>query len=354
MYSDSGWVTCGGCTWAPNKCQSGVRDSVDSHLVQLLCSLLAEADRASPNDVWHLEKEVASNVECRSASVTGFSLRKFRAIAEFDCDSQRLAAALWEPATRLTWDVTSEGEVDLQSYAAVDAAADVMTLRRLKMKATLLIGQRDFCNFQVRSVPVGIVASCPRTGEIAMTNFNDLITHPFLDPPPPQMKRNQPDGCILSVSMSVTHPSCPVDKDYVRGEVLPGSGWHIQPLAPSGTGTARCKLTYVIFTDIKGWIPQWTVNAAMADTFANYYRHLSSFMARQRPADIDGIDGDGGDNRYMHTATSSSLSSPSLRPKSHPHSSSISSQSEASDCDAAFSSARSDDGYSVRSDPCTT
>ena len=113
----------------------------------------------------------------------------------------------------------------------------------LLIKAVLVVSARDFCNLQI--------------------------------------KRDVPDGTIVSVAYSMPHEACPEEAGYVRGDVLPGSAWHLAPVpAADGSGGVHSRLTYVIFSDIKGWVPHFAINAAVAETFGTYYSKLREHVGK--------------------------------------------------------------------------
>jgi hypothetical protein len=89
------------------------------------------------------------------------------------------------------------------------------------------------------------------------------------------LRRELADGTIFAIGHSVPEEDGVFEQtpDYVRGAVLEGSGWHCKPvLGPNGE--QWCEMTYVILIDLKGWVPAFVVNGALAWTFEAYFRQV--------------------------------------------------------------------------------
>ena len=61
------------------------------------------------------------------------------------------------------------------------------------------------------------------------------------------------------VAHSIVHEAAPAQAGFVRGTILPGTGWRLEPVE-GGT-----RMTYIIQTDLAGWIP------AFVSVFVNYF-----------------------------------------------------------------------------------
>lgn len=208
------------------------------------CVRLIDADRAPASaSAWRLEGEVAPGVLVESCAVAGLSLRKFRARGSLPAPPAAVAPLLWQRERRLAWDASYAGIDELVPRFGGLPASDDAGLVRLSLKPVLVVSARDFVNVQL------------------------------------MRDRSASDGSFLSVSYSVTDDACPPHPDFVRGDVLPGSAWH---LAPGEDGNS-CVLTYVILTDIKGWVPAFAVNAAVSKTFESYFVTLRSVLATHPP-----------------------------------------------------------------------
>lgn len=69
------------------------------------------------------------------------------------------------------------------------------------------------------------------------------------------------DGTILAYGQSVALEEHPEESGFVRAWNLPGCGWRIRPVDVAGKPHAD--IDYVILSDLKGWLPSWTINSAM-------------------------------------------------------------------------------------------
>jgi len=65
----------------------------------------------------------------------------------------------------------------------------------------------------------------------------------------------------------------PVVPGVVRGTTSGGCGWYIKQDRDAGTGeyTDACTVSYVIHSDIKGWLPSMLINSAIGGTFAEFF-----------------------------------------------------------------------------------
>ena len=197
---------------------------------------------SNQNNDWKFEKEVYPGITCYSKPEPGLSLRKFLATGLVPIEPKKLATLLWESKNRLAWDISYDSIDTIISNYTNQESNDHIMLVRLKIKPVLIVSARDFCMIQ--------------------------------------LKRNfQNNGNIGSVSFSIEDERVPVDTNFVRGEVLPGSAWFIEPVpiessSSTSSQVIHSRLTYIILTDIKGWVPAFAINNAVAQTFTNYYTEL--------------------------------------------------------------------------------
>ena len=193
---------------------------------------------------WTSEGSPAPGVVSHSIAVAGASLRKYRAVGVVKAPAARVARLLWSPDLRLQWDLSYAGIDNLAASVVEPAAAgdgvlagDEVVLQRMRVKAVLVVSQRDFVCMHLR--------------------------------------RELADGTIFAIGHSVPEEDGVFEPtpDYVRGAVLEGSGWHCKPvLGPNGE--QWCEMTYVILIDLKGWVPAFVVNGALAWTFEAYFRQV--------------------------------------------------------------------------------
>jgi len=66
------------------------------------------------------------------------------------------------------------------------------------------------------------------------------------------------DGSIAVCAFSIVHPSCPLQKSYVRAEIF-NSGFYLEPLQDEPNS---CYVTYIVCWDAKGWIPKSLLSIA--------------------------------------------------------------------------------------------
>jgi len=85
---------------------------------------------------------------------------------------------------------------------------------------------------------------------IAARDFVDVSYHETTD-----------DGSVLLYGRSIETPMYGPQSGYVRAENLEGGGWVIKPILSKDGGVptaSRC--SYVIMSDLKGWLPAWAVD----------------------------------------------------------------------------------------------
>jgi len=195
---------------------------------------------------WTREADPCAGVTLHSVAMPGTSLRKYRAHGALPGAPRAAAHLLWDPAARSAWDhsyaaIDSLGRVASDGDAAGVGAGsleDEIVLQRMCVKAVLVVSQRDFVCCHLR-------------------------------------RDRARDGSVLAVSYAAGEQDglTPPHPDWVRGEVLEGSGWELLPAAGPG-GAAHSTMTYTIFIDLHGWVPHWLVNAAISWTAKAYFEGM--------------------------------------------------------------------------------
>lgn len=172
---------------------------------------------ASPGE-WRAEKAPLPDVEVWSREAPGRSLRMFRARGRLPASPANAARALVEQAMRIQWDTSYAGSADLVVYDGSGCPPPAPRVRRTTVQ-----------HFWLKPVP-GI-------------SQRDFVAFQMLDADPAT-------GFFIAAGSVTTHPAAPERRGFVRGEVLPGSGWMLQPVP--GEPNA-CTYTHISFVDLKGW-----------------------------------------------------------------------------------------------------
>lgn len=82
----------------------------------------------------------------------------------------------------------------------------------------------------------------------------------------------------VSAGCAVCHPDVPVNKSHVRGETKPG-GWVFQQLDGKPNS---CLFSWLVGSDLKGWIPQSVVDAAFAKTLLEFLHHVQKRISESQ------------------------------------------------------------------------
>ncbi|KAF0976262.1 hypothetical protein FDP41_004937 [Naegleria fowleri] len=90
------------------------------------------------------------------------------------------------------------------------------------------------------------------------------------------------DGSVIIAQKSVVdHSLFPEQSGYVRGDLL-CSGYVIKPVKkPNETTASSCHVTYVIQTDVKGWIPDFVkkmANSQLTTQLLNLYAYVKKLF----------------------------------------------------------------------------
>jgi hypothetical protein len=76
----------------------------------------------------------------------------------------------------------------------------------------------------------------------------------------------------------------PARSGFVRGSNSPGGGWYFESVG-EGSGT-RCRISYVIHSDLKGWMPSVIINNAITGSYVSFYGDMLKYI-RENPAAVD-------------------------------------------------------------------
>lgn len=93
----------------------------------------------------------------------------------------------------------------------------------------------------------------------------------------------QLDDFFLLATKSIQHPNVPKTSKYVRGENITCF------LIEQGESTNQCKKTFILNTNLKGWIPQAVVNLALIDTLFNYMKCLKMHIKKKYPSENEQV-----------------------------------------------------------------
>jgi hypothetical protein len=95
-------------------------------------------------------------------------------------------------------------------------------------------------------------------------------------------------GFVRGGSGVEAHPLFPAVPGVIRGLNLPGCGWAMVPIAAPDDSGARAtqdaagaewtRVTYVTHVDLRGWLPQWVVAAAMTGSFTSFFEGLIAVL----------------------------------------------------------------------------
>jgi hypothetical protein len=200
----------------------------------------------SADTEWREEKAPLPDVKVWSKAVPGSSVRLWRARGTLPASVADTARALLEPGFRSVWDPTFAGIVDLVEFVDGGASAAAVKrkwlINRMWLQGAHGISPRDFVAYQL-------------------------------------IEADASSGRRMSIARSVAHPRGPEVAGFVRGELLPGSGWRLEPVPGS---PHECVYSHVTYCDLKGWIPVWLINSAMADTYKQSFgqlrKHLPAFF----------------------------------------------------------------------------
>lgn len=82
------------------------------------------------------------------------------------------------------------------------------------------------------------------------------------------------DGCYVSASVSIEHPEIP-KTEYIRGENGVGC-WVMRPINEEPN---KCVFQWMLNTNLKGWIPQYVIDASLTNVMFEYLNDLRKYSA---------------------------------------------------------------------------
>ncbi|XP_068082059.1 stAR-related lipid transfer protein 3 [Anabrus simplex] len=85
------------------------------------------------------------------------------------------------------------------------------------------------------------------------------------------------DNCYVLAGASVPHPAAPHHNRYVRGENGP-SCWIMRPVKES---KSRCQLEWYLDTNLRGWLPQYVVDAAFSSIMLDNLNNVRAYAKKQ-------------------------------------------------------------------------
>lgn len=86
---------------------------------------------------------------------------------------------------------------------------------------------------------------------------------------------NVVDDVFVSSGVSIKHPAMPEQPKRVRGENGPGC-WAMRPVQ---NNPDQCHFQWLLDTDLKGWIPQYIIDSALAGAQFEYIKYIRNYAA---------------------------------------------------------------------------
>tara|TARA_Y100000780_G_C13625017_1_gene394140 strand:- start:227 stop:916 length:690 start_codon:yes stop_codon:yes gene_type:complete len=201
------------------------------HLKRVCKAMLAmnaEGSTTSEGVAWTSESS-NDGLIVESAAVPGLSARRFRAVTRLPCSASFFRDSCIAMDERLKWDTAVANYTELLGPGKCGANT---TVWHLAVNGAFGVAGRDFVDF-------GVVEA-------------------------------DSDGTVWSYGQSVQAEDVQ-SGDCVRGVNYPGSGWRVRPIK-SGSDSFECECSYVVLSDLKGWLPSAIVRMAMSGQFADFFR----------------------------------------------------------------------------------
>ena len=177
----------------------------------------------------------------------GGGMLRWKAVGELPHSFSKICDAIFESANRLQWDA------NMQSIECLHQFGDGLKIVRYVTNSVGPIASRDF---------IDLIAewstdqqSQPRTrGQCGFSLDSSDWAELFPDGVPQHLRQyvEECDGCV-------------------RGKNYTPCGWLFQD-----TGTDLVSWYYCIQSDIRGSMPSWIVNSAMANTFKDFSKSLTT------------------------------------------------------------------------------
>jgi len=174
------------------------------------------------------------------ATVPGSQFYRFKAVCRMPFHPAVTAQFLSDGAGRLRWDPNVSR---LDTLPVADTPRGRVHLLHSQTKAVGPIASRDFVD----------VVAVVRT----------------------------PSGGYANGGGSVTDARLPEQRGVVRGWNSGGGGWTFEPVEADA---GLCTVTYVIHSDLKGWLPSLIINNAIV---GNYVTFFSGALVAMREARLD-------------------------------------------------------------------
>ena len=172
--------------------------------------------------------------------VAGSPLARFRAVGELPFPPDAVLRTLCDCPRRLQWD-GSVHHLDVIELPHGEAAVSRDSSSQLTLPKEYLAPTRCYLlHSQTRPV-----------GPISARDFVDACAVDAIG-----------DGAYVNGGASVPDARFPERSGVVRGWNSPGGGWIVEPLQIDNRGL-HTRLSYVVHSDIKGWIPSAVINHAL-------------------------------------------------------------------------------------------
>lgn len=217
--------------------------SVESRLSDLkrVCKAMLAVNAAgsatSEGVAWASESS-KDGIVVDSAAVPGLSARRFRAVTRLPCSAKFFRDSCIAMDERLKWDTAV---ADFTELLGTDKCDVNTTVWHMSVNGAFGVSGRDFV---------------------------DMATI-----------ESDSDGTVWSYGQSVLAGDVPSGA-CVRGVNYPGSGWRVKPIK-SESGALQCECSYVVLSDLKGWLPSAVVRMAMSGQFADFFRLAKAHIAKR-------------------------------------------------------------------------
>lgn len=206
--------------------------------IGLLIKSATDPRKSADGTEWAaVTKKDDQHLEIYNCSVPGSSFLRFKATCVLPHTPKAVSEFLQDTQNRLTWDA---------NVSRLDT-----TLIEEGPKGKVLI-----LHSQTKAV-----------GPISARDFVDVVAI-----------RELADGCFVNGGASVLDGRFPEQKGVVRGWNSAGGGWHFAP-TPGQDGSVHCTVTYVIHSDLKGYLPAFVINSALTGNFVTFFTGLRKAMA---------------------------------------------------------------------------
>ncbi|XP_046603505.1 steroidogenic acute regulatory protein-like isoform X1 [Neodiprion virginianus] len=87
------------------------------------------------------------------------------------------------------------------------------------------------------------------------------------------------NSCLISAGVSIPFPHIPPRKNFTRGENGVGC-WAMEPL--EGEENLRCKFTWLLNTNLKGWLPKRVIDASLSTVIVDFMQFLREHVRQMK------------------------------------------------------------------------